>query len=182
MKELYQDVVWEVGFRHGQEAVPLYLCLLLEFQSEPNWIMAHRMLNYVASFYQSLIKTKKLNLSTDKLPPVLSVVLYNGKRRRKLATRMQHIIAPVPKVLRHFQPHPSCFLIDEQRLTKEVFEQAPEPLGNMLSLNQTQNAEDYIALWEALQHKTRNHPEFQLLNDTISLWLSYTLRLRNPKN
>lgn len=118
------------------------------------------MLNFVASFYQSLIKTKKLNLRTDKLPPVLPVVLYNGKQRWKVATRMQHIIAPVSKVLRHFQPHPSCFLIDEQRLTKEVFEQAPEPLGNMLSLNQTQNAEDYIALWEALRHKTRNHPEF----------------------
>src|SRR5699024_867802 len=181
MKELYQEVVWEVGFRHGQEAVPIYLCLLLEFQSEPNWVMPHRMLNYVASFYQSLIKTKKLSLRTDKLPPVLPVVLYNGKQRWKVATRMQHIIAPVPKVLRRFQPHLSYFLIDEQRLTKEVFEQAPEPLGNMLSLNQTQNAEDYIALWEALRHKTRNHPEFQLLNNTINHWLSYTLHLRNPK-
>lgn len=181
MKELYQDVLWEVNFRHGEETVPLYLCLLLEFQSEPNWKMPHRMLHYVASFYQSLIKTKGLNLRTEKLPPVLPVVLYNGKERWKVATRMKNIIAPVPKTLRVFQPQLSYFLIDEQRLTQEAFEQAPKPLGNMLSLNHIENAESYIVLWEALKKKVKSHPEFQLLEDTIDHWLSYTLHLRNPE-
>lgn len=168
MKALYQDVVWEVSFRHGEATVPLYLCLLLEFQSQPDWHMPHRMLSYVASFYQGLVKQKRLNLRLDKLPPVLPVVLYNGKPRWSVATRMQHIIAPVPKALRHFQPQLSYFLIDGQRLTKEAFEQAPEPLGNMLSLNQTQNAEDYIALWEALRRKIKAHPEYQQLDGAIN--------------
>lgn len=83
---------------------------------------------------------------------------------------MQSTIAPVPKALRRFQPQLSYFLIDEQRLTKEVFEQVPELLGNMLSLNQMQNAEDDIALWEALKKKSKSHPGFELLSVTINQW------------
>lgn len=86
-----------------------------------------------------------LLLSKDKLPPVLPIVLYSGKPPWNVATRMQDIMAAVPKLLRAFQPQLSYFLIDEHRLTQEAFEQAPELLPDTLLLNHVDNTEEFSA-------------------------------------
>lgn len=68
-----QDLVWRL---RGQDS-PLYL--LLEFQSEPDPQMALRSSVYSGLFLQNLIRSREIPRSAE-LPPVLSVVIYNGQR------------------------------------------------------------------------------------------------------
>ena len=70
------DLVWRV--RWGPDW--LYLYLLLEFQSTVDTYMAVRVLVYVGLLYQALIRAGQLPPS-GKLPPVVPIVLYNGRGR-----------------------------------------------------------------------------------------------------
>ena len=74
------DVIWRLQLNRP-DAKPewLYLYLLLEFQSSPDHYMALRMLGYTSLFLQSLVESQKLT-SKDRLPPVLPMVIYNGKQ------------------------------------------------------------------------------------------------------
>src|SRR5205823_10264399 len=66
------DMVWKLRFDDGR---PVYICLLLEFQSTPDRYMAVRMMGYDALFYQELIKQGEL-LPGGKLPLIIPIVLY----------------------------------------------------------------------------------------------------------
>jgi len=70
-------------------AVALRL-LLLEFQSTVDPWMAVRIMTYVGLLYQDLIKTGQVNRRSKMLPPVLPVVLYNGKPKWTAATDISH--------------------------------------------------------------------------------------------
>ena len=47
------DLIWKIHFRNGQ---PLYLYLLLEFQSTPDAQMSLRLLEYITLLYRQLIR------------------------------------------------------------------------------------------------------------------------------
>ena len=70
-------MIWKLRFRDGR---PLYVYLLLEFQSDVQRFMAVRVMAYVALFYQDLIKGRELT-EEGKLPLVVPIVLYNGEER-----------------------------------------------------------------------------------------------------
>ena len=94
-RRLEQDMVWRIrwegegtpsegrpGDRRPSERHWLYVYLLLEFQSRVERFMAVRMLNYLSLLYLDLVKQRELT-ENDKLPPVLPLVLYNGKRMHR---------------------------------------------------------------------------------------------------
>jgi len=75
LREREDDIIWRV--RWGPQW--LYLYLLLEFQSTVDRYMAIRLMVYVGLLYQSLIQARRLPRS-GLLPPVVPIVLYNGRR------------------------------------------------------------------------------------------------------
>ena len=77
LERRHGDLVWRVRFR-GERW--LYLLLLLEFQAGVGQTMPARMLAYTALLYQRVIADGALQ-EHGVLPPVLPVVLYNGRRR-----------------------------------------------------------------------------------------------------
>ena len=64
------DVIWKVSF----QGRPIYLFLLIEFQSSVDRWMALRFLRYLAEFYQSLV----VEGQTAPLPAVFPLLLYSG--------------------------------------------------------------------------------------------------------
>ncbi len=70
------DLIWRV--RWGADW--LYLYVLLEFQSTVDRYMIVRLLAYISLLYQGLIRAGQLPAS-GKLPPVVPIVLYNGRDR-----------------------------------------------------------------------------------------------------
>jgi hypothetical protein len=69
------DMIWRIPRKGGGEA---YLVLLLEFQSTSDYFMALRVLAYAALLWQQLVREKRL-MEGAKLPPLLPVVLFNGR-------------------------------------------------------------------------------------------------------
>ena len=97
LREREDDTIWRL--RWGEEW--LYIYLLLEFQSTIDRFMAVRVMVYLGLLYQDLIKTKQLT-QTGRLPPVLPVVLYNGKPRWTAAEEIAELIEAVPGGLEHY--------------------------------------------------------------------------------
>lgn len=102
------DVIWRV--RWGFEW--LYVYLLLEFQSGVHPLMAARVFTYIDLLYQDLLRGRQLGLSR-RLPSVLPIVLYNGRRRWTAPTELDALIEPGPASLAAYRPQARYLLIDE---------------------------------------------------------------------
>ena len=122
LRDREDDIVWRLRFKDGW----LYLYLLLEFQSSVEAHMAVRVLTYLGLLYQDLIKQKQFT-PDGKLPPILPIVLYNGKPRWHAALNISELIATPPGRLGDYTPHLKYLLLDEGALD----ETAPLGLRNL---------------------------------------------------
>ena len=102
------DVIWRVRFKERW----LYLYILLEFQSSVDAHMAIRVLTYLGLLYQDIIRQGQTAIG-QLLPPVLPIVLYNGKPRWNAATDVAQLIEPTPGRLGDYTPHLKYLLLDE---------------------------------------------------------------------
>ena len=71
----------------------LYLVVMLEFQSTVDHLMPLRIRNYVDSFHMEQWRGRRFR-STDRLAPVLPIVLYIGKPRWTAARRVIDLVTP----------------------------------------------------------------------------------------
>ena len=76
-KNKYTDLVLKLNMTGGKCA---YLYLVIEFQSTVDKLMPLRILSYMLSMYDDLIKQKEISID-DLLPPVFPVVLYTARNR-----------------------------------------------------------------------------------------------------
>nr|CRH04700.1 Putative transposase [Candidatus Magnetococcus massalia] len=110
LRDREDDVIWRVRWSDRW----LYIYALLEFQSTVDRFMAVRMLVYVGLLYQDLIKSGQIGQG-DELPPVLPVILYNGKPEWTASKNLADLIATVPGGLGRYKPQMEYMLIDEVR-------------------------------------------------------------------
>jgi Putative transposase, YhgA-like len=103
------DVIWRVPIREGSDT---HLYLLIEFQSEIDQWMAVRTQVYQGLLWQQVIDEQRLRAGM-RLPPLLLLVVYNGVRRWKAATRTRALITLSPdSTLWPWQPHGRYYLLD----------------------------------------------------------------------
>jgi hypothetical protein len=118
LKDRRNDVVWRLRWLEAEEDEWFYVYLLLEFQSTPEPFMAVRLLVYVGLLLQELIRTRGLK-AADRLPPILPIVFYNGKRSWKAPGDLLSLFASVPDGLRRRLPQLEYLLLDASRLARE---------------------------------------------------------------
>ena len=125
LQQRHGDLVWRIRFKDDRW---LYVVLLLEFQSAVDWAMAVRMLTYTALLYQKLIAEGVLR-ERSVLPPVLPVVIYNGRRPWTVPADVAELIASGRGAsLARYQPSQRYFLLDEGRVGS-----ADLPSANLVS-------------------------------------------------
>ena len=71
----------------------LYLVVMLEFQSAVDYLMALRVRNYVDRFHMEQWRSRRFG-ATDRLAPVLPIVLYIGRARWTAAARVIDLVTP----------------------------------------------------------------------------------------
>ena len=71
----------------------LYLVVMLEFQSTVDYLMPLRIRNYVDNFHMEQWRARRFR-STDRLAPVLPIVLYTGKPPWSAAARVIDLVTP----------------------------------------------------------------------------------------
>ena len=87
------DLVWRVRLRDGGEEDWAYLFVLIEFQSAVDHLMALRVSTYVNLLYRGLWSGRRFG-ATDRLPPVLPVVVYNGASPWTAASSVEELVSP----------------------------------------------------------------------------------------
>ena len=107
----HADMLWRVATNEGGW---LYLLILLEFQSTIDRRMALRMMDYTIRIMKGLGR-EDLGPGNE-YPPILPVVVYNGKRRWTAATDIRHLFSRVPQELFGYLPSHRYLLIDIQTL------------------------------------------------------------------
>ena len=86
------DMVWRMRLRDGSAEDWAYLFVLIEFQSAVDRLMALRVRTYADMLYRGLRDGRRFGAS-DRLPPVLPVVLYNGAAPWTAAVSVEELVA-----------------------------------------------------------------------------------------
>jgi predicted transposase YdaD len=177
LRERRSDVIWKVRWR-GQARAGVYLYVLLELQSTSYAFMAVRLLTYVGLLLEEIIHREKLRPG-DRLPAILPLVFYNGKRPWLAPLDLASLFEEMPASLRRYLPRLRYLVLDENRLDLD----RPELAGNrMASLFRIETCGDV----EKIPHLTRDlatllasgeEPE---LRRTIAEWLAHVLRRMAP--
>jgi predicted transposase/invertase (TIGR01784 family) len=169
LRQREDDVVWRV--RLGPRWI--YLYLLLEFQSTVEPFMAVRLLTYIGLLYQDLIRQ---GLATERLPPVLPIVIYNGERRWTAATELADLIEPMPAALRRYQANLHYWLLDEGRLPESALP-AENPVTALLLLERSQAPAEMLRALD-LVLRWLDAGEQRSLRRAFAIWVQRAL-LRN---
>ena len=111
LQQRHGDLIWRVRFRDDRW---LYLVLLLEFQATVEPAMAVRILEYTALLYRRLVAQDVLR-EHGALPPVLPIVLYNGRRRWTAPVEVTELLAAGHDVLAPYQPSQRYYVLDVSR-------------------------------------------------------------------
>jgi len=133
------DLVWRL--RLHPDGNWFYVYILLEFQSTADRFMAVRLLTYLLLFYEGLIDRKQLT-DSGKLPPVLPVVLYNGRRSWRAPVRLAELVEPIGGGLETYVPRFEYLLLDEGHLPRETLEPVDNPVTAVFRLEQSREIEE----------------------------------------
>lgn len=175
MRQRESDVVWRV--RSGEDWV--YLYLLIEFQRKNDRFMALRMLVYVGLLYQDLLRKGQI-ARHGLLPPVLPIVLYNGKPRWRAPQQLAALLPRLPAFLAALQPQMGYVLVDEGAVPQDRLLQLTHNLAAIVfRLEQPISPEAVKAAMEDLIAATADQA-YQPLRRTLGIWLHAALR-RNSK-
>lgn len=121
------DKVWRVRFRSGGPGDCLWLAAMLEFQATADRRMAARVLSYSGQLFQKRMRAADWR-ADSKLPPVLPIVVYNGRRRRFAPLEALETISGVSVALAPYWPRQRYSLLDMHGLRVEDL-----PCGTIVS-------------------------------------------------
>jgi hypothetical protein len=142
------DMLWKIP-RDGEDLAPLYLFVLLEFQSSVDPSMPLRLLMYVTMFYEHLYKQDTSVARINGLPPILPVVIYNGLQPWSAAPSVESMIAHSNTALSGYLPRLQYVIVDVGRLTNTQLEARDTLLAGLFKL---ETLSDLDEIDEQLEH------------------------------
>ncbi|MEM6454375.1 MAG: Rpn family recombination-promoting nuclease/putative transposase [Acidobacteriota bacterium] len=147
LRKRESDMIWRVAWI-DPDADPsdprrrhdVLLYLLLEFQQTVDPGMVIRLGLYQLLLYQDLRKSGGLR-GGRKLPAVLPIVIYNGRRRWTASTQLAELIDDRPAALQPYRPNLHYLAIDLNELA------ASGEADNLVALlSRLERSEDYASL------------------------------------
>ena len=165
LRQRRNDVIWRL--RWGPDW--LYVYVLLEFQSGVHPFMAARLSTYLDLLYQDLIRGRQLG-HRRRLPPVLPIVLYNGRRRWTAPTDLADLIEAGPPGLDAYRPQLLYLLIDESAYADAELASMRNLVAALFRLEHSQGPEVVHAVLATLV-EWLGEPAQAELRRSFLLWL-----------
>jgi Putative transposase, YhgA-like len=135
--------------------------------------MAVRVLVYVGLLYQALIRAGQLPPS-GKLPPVVPIVLYNGRGRWNAPHTVESLVATIPRSLAPYCPRLGYLLLDEGRYTERELAPLRNLVAALCRLENSREPEDVQRVLGVLIDWLRA-PEDDSLRRAFTVWLRRVL-------
>ena len=168
-KKKEADVIWKLPLKNGSDA---YLYLLLEFQSGIDRKMPLRFASYILNFYANELKKK----TSNKLPVVFPLLLYNGKQRWSAPRSIQEIIDIVDPSLREYALRFKYFTIDIGSFSKRSLIRLKRNLiVAMFLLEKARNEKELKTVFGEIIDIIKNEADQQLLQ-SFTDWLEMVLK------
>jgi predicted transposase YdaD len=160
----HTDMAWQIG----ADSERCYV--LLEFQSAPDPSMALRMLAYSALLYQDLLKSGDVG-SESTLPPLLPLVLYNGRQPWNASRQVRDLIQELPSCLGKFRPAQCHALIDVHRLDPAALAQTDSAVAAIFHAEVTGRSFEFLKALTILDEWSMREPGCRGLASTA--WARY---------
>ena len=135
------DIIWR--FRRKDNGEPVYVYILLEFQSRPDRYMPVRLMTYMGLFFEYLIAQGLLPAS-GKLPLVIPVVVYNGIGRWKPALELSELIERLDPSAELYVPRLRYRLVHEAKVPLALLEASESPVADLFRLERSTAWEEMI--------------------------------------
>jgi predicted transposase YdaD len=130
------DVIWKFRRRDGGE--PVYVYILVEFQSRPDPSMPVRFMGYVSLFYQNLLAGQPAAASR-KLPPVIPVLIYTGSEPWNVATDLGSLIGDLDPSAEIYRPQLRYRLVDEAAYSREELAGLSSPVADLFRIEKSRD-------------------------------------------
>lgn len=168
------DIIWCLPTQAGP---PVYLYLLLEFQSSNDWWMALRAQIYQGLLWQHLVAEQALRPG-ERLPPLFLVVLYNGEDRWTGACNLAELIdLPPASPLWAWQPQARYHLLD---MTRQPVAMADSLAALLFRLEQSPQPPELADLVGAVIAWFRRHPDYAMLRRLFADMIRHSIRAVQP--
>jgi hypothetical protein len=165
-KNRESDVIWK--FRRRDTGDPVYVFVLLEFQSRSDRYMPVRLMTYTGLFYEYLIAEGRLAPS-GRLPQVIPIVVYNGLGSWGTPLDLAELIERFDPSIEEYVPHLRYKLIHEAAYSAEELGEKESPVADLFRLERSASWEDVLAGVARLQkHVGPGEPE---LRRAFESWL-----------
>ena len=172
------DVIWRLPTREGTD---IYLYLLFEFQSRIDWWMAVRAQIYQGLLWQQVIDERKLRAG-ESLPPLLLLVLYNGRMRWKAPTQIRKLIAlSRDSPLWPWQPQVRYYLLDLGAFPGDELARRRSLAALLFRLERPLETEELKGLLGEVSSWFRQHPDQERLRHLFAELIRQTYKERGKK-
>jgi hypothetical protein len=160
------DLIWR--FRRKDEEEPVFVYILMEFQSRPDPSMPVRLMSYVGLLYQRLMSSRSRK-SWKKLPLVIPLVVYNGAEPWDVATDLGSLIGELDPSAEIYRPQLRYLLVDELKYPPEELAALDNPVAELFRIETSRDG------WEVRSsvHRLRERipPEEATLRQAFETWL-----------
>lgn len=160
------DVIWKFRRNDGKE--PVYIYILMEFQSRPDPSMPVRLMSYESLFYQSLLADLPTAVWT-KLPPVIPIVVYNGEEPWNVATDLASLIGDLDPSAEIYRPKLHYRLVDEATYPREDLEALNSPVAELFCIEKSHDWEEVHSSVHRLRRAVP--PTEASLRRAFEIWL-----------
>lgn len=131
-----KDLLWRLRYDEGTGW--FYVYIHIEFQSRPEKLMAIRNVVYKTLQFEDLARGRKFTAS-GKLPPILSTVVYTGRRLWTAATSLEDLVEAMPGDAPKGFDLLGYQLIDGARFPVDTIEDPTSLVAALLRLEQSQD-------------------------------------------
>ena len=128
------DVIWK--FRRKDGKAPVYVYVLMEFQSRPDPSMPVRFRGYESLFYQHLMAGRPA-AAWKNLPLVIPVLVYNGVEPWKGPTDLGSMIGTLDPSAEIYRPQLRYRLVDEASYSREELAALSSPVAELFRIEKS---------------------------------------------
>lgn len=160
------DVIWK--FRRADGGDPVYVYILVEFQSRPDPSMPVRLMVYEGLFYQALLDSQPA-AAWRKLPLIIPIVIYNGVERWSVATDLGSLIGDLDPSAEIYRPQLRYRLIDEAAYPREDLAALNSPVADLFRIEKSR---DWLEVRLSVHRLQQNiAPAAAALRRSFESWL-----------
>jgi hypothetical protein len=160
------DVIWKFRRKDGGE--PVYVYILLEFQSRPDPAMPVRFMVYIGLFYQALLDSQPA-AAWRNLPLVIPIVMNTGGEKWNVATDLGSLIGDLDPSAEIYRPQLRYHVIDEAAYSREELATLKTPVADLFRLEKSADWEEVFTSVQRLRQ--RLSPAEDALRDAFGDWL-----------